>query len=284
MHSMILLRDGGAVASTPAQAAANAAYWDQLQADGILQVHARFADSSQAVRIPLAHAPERADDPAATLVQDGEIVHGPFPASENVNGFALIETVDQAAAEACLSRWPGEVGELELRLGGCPGGCLSIEGLASAPTAARRYVILLRSSAELEAEVIPARSRLDALDRFNIAQSKAGVLVSANGLRSTAHGKRLKAGGGKRMVLDGPFTEIKELIAGYWMVAADTMQDAIAWARTVPYPSGPRLTLELREVLSLRTAQEVFTADLRAAEQRMRDRQLEAAPHASLSW
>jgi hypothetical protein len=284
MHSMILLRDAGAASPAPELAGAHEAFWNELRDSGVLHLRARFADTSQAVRIPLAHDPARADDPAATLVADGPLIHGPFPASQTVNGFAVIETPDQAAALACLARWPGQEGELELRVAGCPGGCLSIDGLAGKPAASRRFVILLRSSADLEAEVVPPRARLDALDHFNLAQSTAGVLVSGAGLRSTASGKRLKASGGKRMVLDGPFTEIKELIAGYWMVAADSMQEAIAWARTVPYPTGPHVLLELREVLYLQSGREVFTAEMRAAEQRIRERQLEAASHTPLNW
>jgi hypothetical protein len=110
-------------------------------------------------------------------------------------------------------------------------------------------VILLRSDAASERDTVPPRHKLDTLDAFNAAQAAAGMLLAGDGLKSSARGARVHFKGGRASVIDGPFAEAKELIAGFWMIRAASMDDAIAWARTLPYPTGPEVEVEIREVM-----------------------------------
>ncbi|MFP5393387.1 MAG: YciI family protein, partial [Gammaproteobacteria bacterium] len=118
------------------------------------------------------------------------------------------------------------------------------------------------------------------VDAHCAAEAQAGTLLAAAGLRSTAFGARVRHAGGKSTVLDGPFAEIKELIAGYWLIRADSLEEAIAWAKRNCYPSGPQVEVEVR---ALQAPAPAFTPELRAAEQRMREHQLESALHAELA-
>lgn len=209
------------------------------------------------------------------------VVHGPFAETkELIAGFAVIEAASKEQAIECLSRWPCLAGagsvELELRESGCHGGCAEVQAAGAADAQGKRFVVLLRSSADLESEVPVPRERLDALDASNAAEAKAGVLLAADGLRSSARGARVTVAGGKVSVVDGPFTEIKEMIAGYWMIRVPSLGDAIEWAKRNPYPTGPQVEVEIREVCEMDDAGAGFTPELREAEQRMRAGQLEA--------
>jgi len=184
------------------------------------------------------------------------ITDGPFAETkELVAGFTIIEAPSKEEAVALLKRWPASDAEasgevvLELRKTGCPGGC------AQVPLAAEgdggRYVILLRPDAASGRDTIPPREKLDTLNAFNAAQAAAGVLLAGDGLMSSAHGARVHFKGGRASVMDGPFAEAKELIAGFWMIRAASMADAVAWARTLPYPTGPEVEVEIREACSV---------------------------------
>ena len=109
------------------------------------------------------------------------------------------------------------------------------------------------------------------------------MLLAADGLRGSARGARVKVAKGMFSVVDGPFTEIKEMIAGFWMIRVPTMDDAIDWARRNPYPTGPDVEVEIRELFEaseLSHSIDAFTPDLQAAEQRIRAEQLEAGMRA----
>jgi hypothetical protein len=184
------------------------------------------------------------------------ITDGPFAeARELVAGFTVFEAASTEAAIGQLGRWPpsdaqatGEV-LLELRETGCPGGCAEVPPAAGDD--GERYVILLRADAATESDHIPPQHKLDALNAFNAAQAAAGVLLAGDGLKSSARGARVHFKGGHASVVDGPFAEAKELIAGFWMIRAASMPDAIAWARTLPYPTGPEVEVEIREVYTM---------------------------------
>lgn len=191
------------------------------------------------------------------------ITDGPFAETrELVAGFTIIEAASKEDAIALLRRWPsldadatGEV-VLELRETGCPGGCAEVApGMTDDDGSAGRYVILLRSDDACERDAIPPQARLDALDAFNAAEAKAGVLLAGDGLKSSARGARVRIAAGGGSVLDGPFAEAKELIAGFWMIRAGSMQEAIAWARKLPYPyridADTVVEVEIREVLTM---------------------------------
>jgi hypothetical protein len=216
------------------------------------------------------------------------IVDGPFAETkELIAGFSIIDVASKQEAIDWLSRWPRQDGggnvELELRESGCPGGCAEVETATVADPQGKRFVVLLRSSPDLESEVPVPRAKLDALDAHNAAEAKAGVLLSADGLRSSARGARVKIAAGTLAVVDGPFTEIKEMIAGYWMIRVASLQEAIEWAKRNPYPSGPDVEVEIRQVYEMADFGAEFTPELREAEQRMRAQQLESGMRAQLA-
>ena len=221
-------------------------------------------------------------------LQGGEatITRGPFPdPADMIAGFAVIDVPTLADAVDWLKRWPAaEPGsELEIRESGCPGGCAQVSAQVSAQGVAdpqgKRFAVLLRSSRALEDEVPVPQAMLDALDAHNAAQAKAGVLLAADGLRSSARGARVKVARNAFSVIDGPFTEIKEMIAGFWLIRVPEMDDAIAWAKRNPYPTGPDVEVEIRELFDTGN-QSQFTPAQQAAEQQIRDQQLEAGMRA----
>jgi len=234
--------------------------------EDMARFHQQFADEGRlglALGLrPSAHAVRLKMGPGGESITDG-----PFAETkELVAGFTIIEADSKEAAIERLRRWPaadadatGQV-TLELRETGCPGGCAEVaSSLAGNDDSAGRYVILLRSNADAERDTVPAQEKLDALDAFNMAEAAAGVLLAGDGLMSSARGARvtLAASGGRVNVevIDGPFAEAKELIAGFWMIRAGSLDAAIAWARKLPYPTridaGTEVEVEIREVLTM---------------------------------
>ncbi len=221
-------------------------------------------------------------------LRDGQasVTEGPFPdPAELIAGFAIVDVPTKDAAVDWLRAWPAgesEV-ELEIRESGCPDGCAQV--VPAAPAQAdgnKQFAILLRSSPDLERETPVPRAALDALDRHNAAEAQAGVLIAGDGLRSSARGARVKVSKHSFSVIDGPFTEIKEMIAGFWLIRVPSMQHAIAWATRNPYPVGPHVDVEIRELFE-RVDAGAFTPDQQAAEQRLRAEQLEAGMRAHFS-
>ncbi|NHZ43255.1 YciI family protein [Massilia aquatica] len=244
MRYMLLRRsDPADEAGQPLSGAARealAAYTRQMADAGILRGCEHFLPSTGGARLSLANG-------RATVAD------GPFPdTQELIAGFAVIDVASKNEALDWAARWPpGDAGaaEVEVRLSGCPGGCAEVGAAAEAADAqGPRFAILLRSNRALEDEAAVARERLDALDAHNAAEARAGVLLGADGLRSSAFGARVKLASGKLTVVDGPFTEIKEMIAGYWLIRAPALQDAIAWATRNPYPDGPPVEVEIRQL------------------------------------
>lgn len=175
-------------------------------------------------------------------------VDTPSGPRRSIAGFSLIDAPSRQEAIASWSErlLPGASAEYELREGGCPGGCAEVVPSDGVVPAGERYAILLRSDDALEQEVPVPRHMLDTLDAHNATEAAAGVLLGANGLRSSARGARIRVAPQKLSVVDGPFTEIKELIAGYWLIRVASLQEAIAWASRNPYPTGPHVSVEIR--------------------------------------
>ncbi len=179
-------------------------------------------------------------------------VDTPSGPGRSIAGFALIDAPSKQQAIAAWSERPGAhagggagAAVYELREGGCPGGCAPVVP-ADGALAGSRYAVLLRSTDDLESEVAVPHHKLDALDAHNAREAAAGVLLGASGLRASARGARISVAKNKFSIIDGPFTEIKELIAGYWLIRAASLKDAIAWASRNPYPTGPDVTVEIR--------------------------------------
>jgi hypothetical protein len=108
-----------------------------------------------------------------------------------------------------------------------------------------RFMMLIKADKKTEAGVMPEEKLLVAMGKYNEELVKAGALLSAEGLHPSSKGARIQFSGGKRTVIDGPFTETKELIAGYWMIQANSKEEALEWVKRVPFEAGE---IELRQV------------------------------------
>jgi len=110
-----------------------------------------------------------------------------------------------------------------------------------------RFMLIIKADTNTEAGVLPSKELVAAMDEFNEKMVKAGVLLAAEGLHPSSKGARITFhGGGKRTVTDGPFTEAKELIAGFWLIQVKSKEEAIEWASRVPFTDGEEI--ELRQV------------------------------------
>lgn len=111
-----------------------------------------------------------------------------------------------------------------------------------------RFMMIVKASKDSEAGVLPDEKLLTEMGRYNEEVVKAGVLLAAEGLQASSKGARVRFAGAKRTVIDGPFTETKELIAGFWLIQAKSKQEAIEWAKRVPFEDGE---IEVRQVFEL---------------------------------
>jgi hypothetical protein len=138
-----------------------------------------------------------------------------------------------------------------------------------------RFMVMVPASKESEAGVLPDGKILTEMGKFNEEMVKAGVLLAAEGLHPTSKGARLQFSGGKPTVIDGPFTESKELIAGFWLIQAKSKEEAIAWMKRAPFGGG--VVLEIRQVFEASDFGAEFTPELREQEERLRA-QMSAKP------
>jgi hypothetical protein len=133
-------------------------------------------------------------------------------------------------------------------------------------------MVIVKASADSEAGVMPDAKLLTDMGRFNEELVKAGVMLAGEGLQPSSKGVRVKFSGDKRTVVDGPFAETKELIAGFWLWQVRSMEEAIQWARRCPNPHAGESELEIRPVFETEDfAESDPTGEIRAAEHRLRD-------------
>jgi hypothetical protein len=109
-----------------------------------------------------------------------------------------------------------------------------------------RFMMLVKASKDSEAGVMPSKELLSSMGKFNEEMIKAGVMLAGDGLQPSSKGARISYAGAKRIVTDGPFTETKELIAGYWLIQVKSKEEAIQWASRVPFADGEEV--EIRQV------------------------------------
>jgi len=133
-------------------------------------------------------------------------------------------------------------------------------------------MVLVKANKDSEAGKLPDTKLLTEMGAFNEALSKAGVLVAADGLRASSHGKRVKFNGSERLVIDGPFPETKELVAGYWIWKVKSIEEAVDWLKKAPFGGG--IEVEIRPVHETEDFAEALTPELRELEERQRRRAL----------
>ena len=131
-----------------------------------------------------------------------------------------------------------------------------------------RFLVLVKASPESEAGVMPKRSELAEMGKFNEELVKAGVMLAGEGLHPSSKGVRVKFDGNKRTVTDGPFAETKELVAGFWIWQVKSKEEAIEWLKRAPFDGGTEI--ELRQVFEAEDFGEEFTPELREQEERLR--------------
>ncbi len=131
-----------------------------------------------------------------------------------------------------------------------------------------RFMVLVPASKESEAGVLSDEKLLTDMGKFNEELVKAGVMLAGEGLQASSKGARIKFSGGKTTVIDGPFTESKELIAGYWLIQAKSKEEAIAWMKRAPFADGT--VLEIRQVFEADDFGPALTPELRQQEERLR--------------
>jgi hypothetical protein len=134
-----------------------------------------------------------------------------------------------------------------------------------------RVMVIIKATNNSEAGVMPSEKLLTDMGRFNEELVKAGVMVAGEGLHPSSKGKRVRFAGGRRTVIDGPFAETKELVAGFWLWQVKSMDEAIEWVRRCPDPMpGEEAEIEIRPVFEAEDFGEEFTPELREQEERLR--------------
>src|SRR5450631_1507854 len=131
-----------------------------------------------------------------------------------------------------------------------------------------RVMVIVKADQNSEAGVMPTRELLAEMGKFNEELVKAGVMLAGDGLHPTSRGKRVKFSGSTRTVIDGPFAETKELIAGYWLWQVKSIEDAVQWLKRAPFDGGTEV--EIRPVFETADFGAELTPELRAQEERVR--------------
>ncbi len=136
-----------------------------------------------------------------------------------------------------------------------------------------RFMVIVKATKESEAGVLPSKKLLAEMGAYNEELAKAGVLLAGEGLHPSSKGVRVRFSGKERTVMDGPFAETKELVAGFWLMQARSLDEVIEWVRRCPNPSETgESEVEIRQVFEPEDFGDALTPELRAQEERLRDR------------
>jgi hypothetical protein len=133
-----------------------------------------------------------------------------------------------------------------------------------------RVMVMIKADKDTEAGVMPSRELLAAMGQYNEELVKAGIMLAGEGLHPSSKGKRVRFSGSKRTVIDGPFAETKELLAGFWLWRVQSMDEAIDWVKRCPNPTGAESVVEIRPVFEAEDFGAEFTSELREQEERLR--------------
>jgi hypothetical protein len=135
-----------------------------------------------------------------------------------------------------------------------------------------RFMVLVKADENSEAGVLPSEELLTKMGKFNEELVNAGVLLAGEGLQASSKGARVKISGDQRTVIDGPFAETKELIAGFWLLDVKSKEEAIEWVKRVPAPMLGETEIEIRQVFEAEDFGDALTPELREAEAELRAR------------
>jgi hypothetical protein len=141
-----------------------------------------------------------------------------------------------------------------------------------------RVMVLVKANEQSEGGVLPSTDELTAMTKFNEELVKAGIMLAAEGLKTTAEGKRVRFDGASRTVIDGPFTETKELVAGFWIWEVASIEEAVEWIKRAPFDGGSEI--ELRPVFEADDFGDNLTPELREAEAQLRAQSAQSAQSA----
>jgi hypothetical protein len=134
-----------------------------------------------------------------------------------------------------------------------------------------RVMVLIKATERSEAGEMPSQELLEQMTAYNEELVKAGVMLAGDGLHPSSKGVRVEFSGAERKVIDGPFAETKELLAGYWLWQVKSLEEAIEWVKRIPNPDGEHGIVEIRPVFEADDFGEEFTPELREREQRLRE-------------
>jgi hypothetical protein len=137
-------------------------------------------------------------------------------------------------------------------------------------------MVLIKATEQTEAGAMPTQEELEAMTAYNEELVKAGILLAGDGLHPSSKGVRIEFSGTERKVIDGPFAETKELLAGYWVWQVRSMDEAIEWAKRIPNPTGEHSVVELRPIFEAEDFGDALTPELQEREEKMRE-QVEGA-------
>ncbi|SEW28634.1 YciI family protein [Luteibacter sp. 329MFSha] len=216
-------------------------YVDTLAAEGRFLAGEGLKPSGEGVRVTFGPGREPI------------VVDGPFAGTrELIAGFSIIDAASIDEAVEWVKGWPvedaGGDARIDIRPIGCPGGLSGFGDPSEGDSSRPRFMVMLKANERSETDFDPGPEILGRMAEANRAGQDAGHLIAGQGLSSSRHAKRVAFSGGKATVLDGPFAEIKEMVAGFWVLRVDTLDDVLAWIATYPFPDGDDARLEIREL------------------------------------
>jgi hypothetical protein len=133
-----------------------------------------------------------------------------------------------------------------------------------------RVMVIIKADADIEAGKLPSERALAEMVKFNEQLVRSGIMLAGEGLHPSAKGKRVRLAGKQKVVVDGPFAEAKELVAGFWLWQVRSMDEAVEWAKRIPNPENQETEIELRPVFEADDFGEALSPELRAQEARLR--------------
>ena len=135
-----------------------------------------------------------------------------------------------------------------------------------------RFMVMVKADKNSEADIMPDRKLLEQMGKYNEELVKAGVMLAGEGLHRSSKGARVRFSGNQRTVIDGPFSETKELVAGFWLIQVKSKEEAIEWVKRCPNPMPGESEIEIRQVFEAEDFGAEFTPELRQQEEQLRQR------------